>query len=254
MSEQDATPQSGETPHHDGPMPPPTPTNGSAQGEEPSGPRLVHNNDADDPSIAVPATGEEEDEDDREFRSLRRDMPGVAGASAAGIITVGVGKIPGRHEFFRTHPAFNPVVNLVINEKGMDKQWCTVAANMETPLLSIGISFALHTLYFTVTETGTTKVIPVRCPDEDGNQNEYDRTKEMGLIDGRNKWVRLYTDLKNGCYKVYPAPKDRFADPIFPDLKPSKINRLAFRDKGNHIDNQQHPLFMKWAGHAASKK
>src|SRR4051794_220178 len=58
----------------------------------------------------VPPTAEQLDDDEKEFRALRRDLPGVKGASAAGIVTVGVGKTPGKNEFYRTHPGFRPVM------------------------------------------------------------------------------------------------------------------------------------------------
>jgi hypothetical protein len=51
---------------------------------------------------------------------------------------------------------------------------------------------------------------------------------------------------ENRCYKVFPAPAGRFGDPQWPELKPSKILRLAFRDKGRLIDSVNHPLFLKW--------
>jgi len=59
--------------------------------------------------------------------------------------------------------------------------------------------------------------------------------------------VRLYTDQENHCYKVFPAPAGRFADPQWPELKAARIFKLAFRDKGRLVDSVQHPLFLKWA-------
>lgn len=41
------------------------------------------------------ATEEELDEEEQEFRALRRDLPGVKGASSAGIVAISVGKTPG---------------------------------------------------------------------------------------------------------------------------------------------------------------
>jgi hypothetical protein len=38
----------------------------------------------------VPPTEEELDEEEREFRALRRDLPGVKGASAVGIVAISV--------------------------------------------------------------------------------------------------------------------------------------------------------------------
>ena len=37
-------------------------------------------------------TDEELDEEEKEFRALRRDLPGVKGASAVGIVAISVGK------------------------------------------------------------------------------------------------------------------------------------------------------------------
>ena len=59
---------------------------------------------------APAATPEELDEEEAEFRALRRDLPGVKGASAAGIVTISVGKTPAKNEFFRTHRDFRPIV------------------------------------------------------------------------------------------------------------------------------------------------
>ena len=190
---------------------------------------------------------EELDEDEREFRAIRRDLPGVKGASAAGIVTIGVSKTPGKNEFFRTHPEFRPVVPMVNCEVGMEKHYFAVTDPMIAALASIGITVNLHILYLTVSSRGAVRIVPVRQADNEGNQNEYDRTKEIGLLAGREHWVRVFTDLENHAYQVFTAPKDRFADPVWFDLKPAKIFRLAFKDKGRLIDSVDHPLFQRWA-------
>jgi len=94
-----------------------------------------------------------------------------------------------------------------------------------------------------VTPRGGVRIIPISCETD----NEWVRTKEIGLLEGEKRWVRIYSDKENTSYKVYPAPDGRYADPIWPELKPSKIFRLAFRDKGRLIDSPEHPLFKKWA-------
>lgn len=195
----------------------------------------------------VPPTEEQLDEEEQEFRRLRRDLPGVKGASAVGIVTIGVAKIPGKNEFFRTHPEFRPVVPIVDLEVGMERQFFAVTDEMVEALASIGISVTDHTLHLTVTSRGATKIVPVRGANTDGEQNEYARTKEIGLIQGQDEWVRLYTDQENRCYKVFSAPAGRFAEPQWPALKPAKIFKLAFRDKGRLIDSPEHPLFQRWA-------
>jgi len=94
-----------------------------------------------------------------------------------------------------------------------------------------------------VTPEGSVKIIPINCETE----NEYTRTKEIGLLDGVDHWVRLYADQQNKVYKVFRAPEDRFAEPIWAELSHAKIFRLGFRDKGRLIDSHEHPLYKKWA-------
>ena len=178
----------------------------------------------------------------RSFKKLRRDLPGVKGASANGIVSISVGKIPGKNEFFRTHEEFRPVVPLVDVEVGMEKQYFAVDTEMVVALAGIGITVSDHTLYLTVTPRGAVRIIPIHC----ATDNEYARTKEIGLLDGIEQWVRLYTDQENKVYKVFPAPAGRFADPIWPVLKHAKIFRLAFRDKAGWSIAPSIP-FKKWA-------
>jgi len=173
---------------------------------------------------------EELDEEEKEFRAIRRNVDDPKGASAAGIVSIAVKKRPDKNEFFRTHKEFRPVVPMVDCEVGMDKHYFAVTKEMIEPLAAMGITVTDHTLYLTITARGATCLVPVPRADAEGNQNEYHRTKEIGLRAGEGKWVRLYTDTENKCYMVFPAPKDRFDDPVWPELKPAKIFRLAFKD------------------------
>ena len=54
----------------------------------------------------VQDAAEQLDAEEAEFRALRRDLAGVKGASAAGIVAISVGKTPTKNEFFRTHKNF----------------------------------------------------------------------------------------------------------------------------------------------------
>jgi hypothetical protein len=193
------------------------------------------------------APDEELDAEEAEFRALRRDLPGVKGASSAGTVAIQVGKAPTKNEFFRAHREFRPIIPIVDLEVGMERQFFAVTPDMVAALDSIGITVSDHGLYLTVTSTGTLRIIPVRQANVDGEQNEYNRTKEIGLVQSFDEWVRLFTDRANSCYKVFAATAGRFGEPQWPDLKPAKIFKLAFRDKGRLIDSTEHPLFMKWA-------
>jgi hypothetical protein len=204
---------------------------------------------ADDAQLGTPTPEqvEELDADEAEFRAIRRDLPGVKGAGGVGIVTISVGKIPTKNEFFRTHREFRPIVPVVDHEVGIEKQFFAVTADMVENLAAIGITVTNHVLYLTITARGAIRIIPVRQAGGDSEQDEYSRTKEIGMIRGMDEWVRLFTDQENRCYKVFPAPADRFGEPQWPELKDGKIFRLAFKDKGRLLDSPQHPLFMKWA-------
>jgi hypothetical protein len=200
-----------------------------------------------EPVATLPELEEELDEDEAEFRAIRKDLDGVKGASAAGIVAISVGKTPSKNEFFRSHKTFRPAVPIVDHEVGMEKQFFAVNTDMVVPLSAIGITVTDHVLYLTITTRGAYRIVPVRQANADGEQNEYHRTKEIGLMQAVDEWVRLYNDQENRCYQVFPAPAGRFSEPQWPDLKQSKIFRLAFRDKGRLIDSTEHPLFKKWA-------
>lgn len=211
------------------------------------------------PAEMVPATEasippemvEALDDDEAEFRALRRDVEGVKGAGAIGMVTIAVAKVPGKNEFFRTCPDFKAIVPIVNHEVGMDKHYYAVTPDMVTALASIGISVTDHSLYLTCTSRGAVTIVPVRCAGPDGQRNEFDRTKEIGLLQGLDAWVRLYVDQENRCYQVFPAPAERFSDPLWPKLKPAKIFKLAFRDKGRLVDSAEHVLFKQWAARDA---
>ena len=113
-------------------------------------------------SIAASATVEILDEEEQEFRALRRDLPGVKGASSAGIVAISVGKTPTKNEFFRTHREFRPIVPIVDLEVGMERHFFAVTTDMVETLNGIGITVTDHALYLTITSRGAIRIVPVR--------------------------------------------------------------------------------------------
>jgi hypothetical protein len=81
-------------------------------------------------SIVASAIEEALDDEEHEFRALRRDLPGVKGASAAGIVAISVGKMPTKNEFFRAHREFRPIVPIVDLEVGMERTYFAVTTDM----------------------------------------------------------------------------------------------------------------------------
>jgi hypothetical protein len=189
------------------------------------------------------------DEEEREFMRLRRDVPGVKGASDIGLLTVSIGRQPSpRNEFYRTNVDFRPVVDLVTVEAGMDKHFIAVDPCMVETLHNLGISTAEYTIYLIISPRGSLRAIPVRRAGEDGTQNEWDRTKEIALLDGVEAWHRMYVDRESGGYKSFPAPRDRFGEPCWPVIKHAKLFRMLFRDRGHLILDTNHMYVQRWAG------
>ena len=56
--------------------------------------------DETEPNLKV-VSSQELDEEEKEFRALRRDLPGVKGAAEVGMLTIGVGRQPTpKNEFY----------------------------------------------------------------------------------------------------------------------------------------------------------
>ena len=104
------------------------------------------------------------DADEAEFAKLRRDLPGVKGASAAGVVSIGVAKIPGKNEFFRTHPEFRPTVPMVDIEVGMEKQYFAVDIDMTVALAHTTASATRYTRPALGCRPGRFRAVAARMP------------------------------------------------------------------------------------------
>ena len=198
-----------------------------------------------EPEAKIPSEAEL-DEDEAMLRALRLDLPGPTDAPT-GIVSVSVtDKFPKR-EFFRTHPTNLVPVLMVDHVSGMDVEYHIVDKPMKPVLESIKIDVASYVLYEILTADGALRLMPVRQADRDGSQNEWTKSKGTALVAAMKAWVRVSSDRPNQRYRVFPAAADRFPDPVWPDLKMSKLIRLAFTDRGRLINSPQHPLFEKWA-------
>jgi hypothetical protein len=204
---------------------------------------------ADESSYPTP---EQLDEDEAEFASVVRPMAQVTGAAAAGIVAISVANNPGRECWFRTHPDFHPVVDLVVRGEGeKSDKFVLVKQSMVPELAVIGMSTTPHTLYLTITDKGVLRIIPVQCADERGKRHIAHSTKELGLLQGVHMWTRLFWTGTE--YRVYPDKDGRgkraqdVPDPVFPELSIPKTTMLGFRPRGLYIDTVEQALFKEWA-------
>jgi hypothetical protein len=207
-----------------------------------------------DPNGLSPEQLKQIEQDERDLKAIMLDQPGVAASAvAAGTVAVGTGRPP-KDEFFRCHSGdtFHPLVPMVATNNKMDRVFCTVAPGMLPVLASLHISVAPFRIYLVQTEADIWRLVPVRQARKDGNQNIWDATLEVCLHQAMKEWIRIYNDPDRqddeGGWKKFPAAKDRFPDPVWPALPMATLIRLAFKDRGNHIDSPEHPLVQKWSG------
>jgi hypothetical protein len=210
-------------------------------------PRLVHDSEA----ALTTERLKQLEQDERDLREIMLDQPGVAAnAMAHGTVAVGVGRLP-KDDFFRCHPGPAPLVPIVLQASKMDRTFCTVTPNMLQVLQSIKIFPAPYRVYLVQTETEI-RMVPVRQVRQDGSQNIWDSTAEVALARAMKEWVRVYNERdqqsSESGWKVFPAGPGRFPEPIWPALPMATLMRLAFADRGNRIDNPEHPLVQKWSG------
>jgi hypothetical protein len=121
-------------------------------------------------------------------------------------------------------------------EIGMEKQFFVVTPDMVEPLSGIGITVTDHVLYLTVTSRGAIRIVPVRQANADGEQNEYARTKEIGLVQAMEQWVRLYTDqekqlLQSLCCACQSIWRSAVARPETGESLPPRVPRQRPADR-----------------------
>jgi hypothetical protein len=202
----------------------------------------------------LPETMAELDEDERLLSELRVDLPGSkVNAISDGMVAIGVGKVP-KDTFFRCRPGddYQPEVHMIVDTAGFDRRYVAVMPKMVEYLRSVKIYTARHRLYWIATEEGDQLVVPVRLASRDGSQNVFSRTLQIAMKRAETEWIRIYNDpdVKSSAargWEVWPAPKGRFGEPVYADIRPAKIVRVAFKDADNLVENGEHSLVKKWA-------
>jgi hypothetical protein len=85
----------------------------------------------------------------------------------------------------------------------------------------------------------------IRLPGPDGRMSEWSRSaKELAQI-AQTQWIRIISRTDLGAYQHEPA-KGTIPDPVWPEIKPQEIIKIAFRDK--MIDSWDHPVLRRLRG------
>ena len=164
------------------------------------------------PGVSQVEHQEQLDEEEREFRALRRDFPGVKGAGAAGIVAVSSPRSPARMSSSAPTPNSGRSMPWSISKlawNGILRCHRSDGGGLECDRYHGDRSHSL----LHVTRAGSRNRSGSSSRYNDGEQNEYARTKEIGLMQASDEWVRLFTDRENRCYQVFPAPARRLRRP-----------------------------------------
>ena len=162
---------------------------------------------------------EDLDEEEKEFRALRRDLPGVKGASAAGIVAISVGKAPGKNEFFRSHPEFRAIVPMVNVEMGMEKHYFAVAPTWWS-------RWRPSASRSPIMRSTSPSPRAVRCgsfqyvkPTPTVSRTNTIAPKKSPCCRRATSGCGCTPTWRTGATKFFTAPADRFAEPQWPDLE-----------------------------------
>jgi hypothetical protein len=200
-----------------------------------------------EPALLTPEELAKLDAEEKLLSEMRTDLPGRAGVPD-GVVAITVAhKLP-KDTFLRVNKPNTIAVRMYAKTVGMDTEYYAIHPSMWTAFASIDVTLANFRLYEILTHDGAHFVHPVRQADHGDSQNEYTRTKEIALETATTKWVRISTDKANKKYRVFPAAKDRFPDPLFPGYTPARLLKLCFADRGLLVDSAQHDLFKGLAG------
>jgi hypothetical protein len=165
--------------------------------------------------------------------------------------TVGVKKLlttvpvrrPNRQDFVRVHddPRYRLTPAAIIEVKE-DREVYLVTPEMAQALLG---EFSTATLHTAINRQGTLHIWPVKLPNPEGRQNEWNRSAADGAERAKKKWVRVTSSISLGAYEIFEASGD-LPDPVWPDISFEEILKIAFRER--IIDRADHPLVQRLQG------
>jgi hypothetical protein len=107
------------------------------------------------------------------------------------------------------------------------------------------INLRTFNLYFTTNRTGTFFLWPLQLPDSDGTWNAWHQSRERIILMAREKWTAVKTG-QEGYESRTPENSEAFGEPLWPELTPGQVNRIAFGDR--YINSFDHPVLKRIRG------
>ena len=211
-------------------------------------PKRPENEDDDGPSMApenhkTPRPAAPSDDDDDIFDNLARfaedhtaDLDGPPIRAAYPV------RKPKRTEWFRTHPSPDMTIQMVTYTADDGTMYCVEKAARE----AFDEQLVPTQIVICCTHNGEILVWPVKLPSEQGGPTGWFQSAWTASVMARKGWVKMYSDRKQGQYKILEAPNGRRA-PEWPEGEDLKsILKKAF--KGRVIRNLDHPVARELMG------
>lgn len=157
------------------------------------------------------------------------------------ILTIPVLAKPNKQSFFRTHPEFETKAYIIEWEDERNAAYIV----LPKMLPYVDDQAKPYILYLCTYPNGTIFLTSIKQPNEDGNWNEWHRSKTEAIIKAKKEWIRLIPDKKAQGYNVQIAKGD-YGVPKWPELSMNEIIAIAFKDR--HISDVNHPKIKQLAG------
>ena len=175
--------------------------------------------------------------------ALRLSQDFAATAGVKKLLTRVPVRKPTRQEFVRVHPGEDYRLTTTALELKEDRDTYLVAPLMREDLLSEAVPV---TLFLAINRQRVIFLWPCRLPGPDGRSNPWHTSALEAAEHATKAWVRVESDMSLGSYALFEAVGD-LPDPDWPDLTPTEILRIAFKDK--YIDSPEHPVVKRLRGH-----
>jgi hypothetical protein len=175
--------------------------------------------------------------------ALRLDPSYAESVGVRRLLTTVPARKPNKQDFFRVHP--DPLYRLTpaaIVELKDDHEIYLIAPTIAQQLPGEFVPATLHTA---INRQGVLFVWPLKLPNPDGKQNDWNRSATEAAEIAMNRWSRLKSNMSLGAYELFEATGD-LSDPEWPELAFPEILKLAFRNY--YVDRTDHPLIKRLRG------
>ena len=149
---------------------------------------------------------------------------------------------PNKQDFVRVHtdPAFR--LETMVLELKEERETYLVSQDLWPELIS---ELTPKVLFTAINRQKVLFLWPVRLPNEDGRQDNWNASALEAADFAQKDWVKVSANMNLGAYEIYKASGE-LAEPEWPNIDFMKILEVAF--KGQYITDLNHPALRRLRG------